>query len=58
MPLRDSLRTPAGVEVDLVAERPGKPLFLIEIKSTEQVQAHQLSALSRISKEIERCEAR
>ena len=40
------LRTADDVEVDLVIERHGKPLTLVEIKSTSEVRQDHLSALN------------
>lgn len=51
------LMTGAGVEVDLVVERPGKLLLLIEIKSSLNVRAEDLSALRKIATDIGKCEA-
>ncbi len=51
------LMTGAGVEIDLVVERPGKPLLLIEIKSTAEVRHDDLRAIEMISKEIGPCES-
>lgn len=39
------LRTQADVEIDLVVERPGMPIALVEIKSTEHVRDDDLRAL-------------
>ncbi len=46
------LITKDGAEVDLVVERPGLPLLLIEIKSSELVDDTQLSAVRGFSKEL------
>lgn len=51
------LMTADGVEIDLVVERPGKPLLLIEIKSGDNIDAIKLRALKELSKEIGDCEA-
>lgn len=40
------------VEIDLVVERPGLPLLLLEIKSTKQIQKKHLSALNSIGVEF------
>ena len=42
------LQTKDNFEIDLVVERPGKPLLFIEIKSTTQIQETTLSNLQRI----------
>jgi len=51
------LRTGAGVEIDLVVERPGKPLLLVEIKSSDDIRAGDLSNLNKIASELGACEA-
>jgi len=51
------LMTGAGVEIDLVIERPGKPLLLIEIKSTTIVRKEDLRSFQNIAKEIGECES-
>lgn len=43
------LRTGAGVEVDLVIERPGMPIVLIEIKSSDRVSERDVRALARFT---------
>lgn len=47
----------APEEVDLVVERPGLPLLLIEIKSTEAVQNQQLTTLKKLAHDFGQCEA-
>lgn len=39
------LQTKAGVEIDLVIQRPGRPLALVEIKSTEEIREDHARAL-------------
>lgn len=39
------LRTKAGLEIDLVLQRPGRPLALVEIKSTAEVRRDHAAAL-------------
>ncbi len=51
------LRTPSDVEVDLVVERPGKPILFIEIKSADEIERADLSAFIRLSKDFGECEA-
>jgi len=51
------LMTADGVEIDLVVERPAKPLLLIEIKSGTQVKKMELKNLQDIAKELGNCEA-
>lgn len=51
------LRTPSDVEVDLVVERPGKPILFIEIKSTDEIERTDLSAFIRLTKDFGECEA-
>jgi predicted AAA+ superfamily ATPase len=47
------LHTNAGVEIDLVIERPGKTVALVEIKSTTQIRERDLSALASIKNDIQ-----
>lgn len=51
------IRTAGDVEVDLVVERPGKPLLCIEIKSSDIIHERDISAFSKITKDIPNCEA-
>ena len=51
------LMTGAGVEIDLVVERPGKPLLLIEIKSSNEIRAENLRSLQNMATEMGSCEA-
>jgi uncharacterized protein len=51
------LMTAAGVEVDLVVERPGESTLLIEIKSSSKVRSEDLSSLQKIAKNMGNCEA-
>jgi predicted AAA+ superfamily ATPase len=51
------LMTESNVEVDLVVERPGKKLLLIEIKSSDATNREDLSSLSRLAKDLGNCEA-
>lgn len=46
------MRTHDGLEIDLVVERPGQPLLMIEIKSTDQIQPHHLKALQQVKKDL------
>lgn len=45
-------RTQAGLEVDIVLERPGKKLVLIEIKSTTQIRADHLKHICSIKDDL------
>lgn len=51
------LRTPSDVQVDLIIERPGKPLLFIEIKSCDEIDRIDLSAFIRLTKDFGGCEA-
>lgn len=51
------LRTKDDAEIDLVVERPGKPILFIEIKSSTQVVEEDLSTYSRLVKDFGECEA-
>jgi uncharacterized protein len=46
------LQTEDDAEIDVVVERPGKPLALIEIKSTNQVREDMLRRLSHFQKDF------
>lgn len=51
------IRTANDVEVDLVIERPGKPLLCIEIKSSDIIDEKDISSFIKITRDIENCEA-
>lgn len=51
------MRTPSDVEVDLIVERPGKPILFIEIKSADEIERTDLSSFIRLSKDFGDCEA-
>ena len=51
------LRTQDDVEIDLIVERPGKPLLCIEIKSSEIVSREQISSFISITKDMDNAEA-
>jgi uncharacterized protein len=51
------IRTPGDVEVDLVVERPGKPLLCIEIKSSDSINENDIGSFIKITKDIHNCEA-
>jgi predicted AAA+ superfamily ATPase len=51
------LMTESNVEVDLIVERPGKKLLLIEIKSSRSVTKENLGSLQKIAADIGDCEA-
>ncbi|MDZ4322503.1 MAG: DUF4143 domain-containing protein, partial [Alphaproteobacteria bacterium] len=51
------LKTKDDVEVDLIVERPGKKTLFIEIKSSDSVGKHKLSAFMNLMKDIENSEA-
>jgi predicted AAA+ superfamily ATPase len=46
------LQTEDDAEIDVVVERPGKPLALIEIKSTHQVREDMLRRLAHFQKDF------
>jgi len=50
------IRTKDDMEIDLVIERPGQPLLLIEIKSTAQIDESMLSTLKRVKKDLPEAE--
>ena len=51
------LMTEAGMEVDLLVERPGKKILFIEIKSSSSVRTEDVSSLSKIANDFGECEA-
>jgi predicted AAA+ superfamily ATPase len=46
------LRTKDGLEIDLVIERPGLPIALVEIKSTDQIREEHLKPLRLLGADI------
>ena len=46
------LRTGAGVEIDVVIERPGMPAALIEIKSSERIDERDVRGLARFTRDF------
>lgn len=46
------LRTRDDAEIDLIVERPGRRLALIEIKSTDQVREEDVASLARLKKNL------
>lgn len=46
------LRNQDGSEIDLILERPGMPLALIEIKSSNQITSSDLKTLERMAKDF------
>lgn len=51
------LRTKDDAEIDLILERPGMPLALIEIKSKNKIDERDTASLSRFVKSFENSEA-
>lgn len=51
------LMTGAGLEIDLVVERPGMPKLLIEIKSGKEIREKDLHGLKNIAEDLGNCEA-
>lgn len=51
------IRTAGDVEIDLVVERPGKPLLCVEIKSSNSINENDIGSFARITKDISNCEA-
>jgi len=51
------LRTKDDLEIDLVVERPGKPILFIEIKSSSNVQERDLSQLRLATRDFKKCES-
>jgi predicted AAA+ superfamily ATPase len=46
------VRSPSGVEVDLVIERPGKPVALVEIKSGTHVTGEDCAAAGNFASDL------
>lgn len=51
------LRTKDDIEVDLIVERPGKPLLFIEIKSASEIKKEDLFGFAKITLDFGECEA-
>jgi len=51
------LKTKDDAEVDLVVERPGKPILFIEIKSSTYITREALSSFIRLTHDFGKCEA-
>lgn len=51
------LKLTEQLEIDLIIERPGKPIVLIEIKSTNNVTEYHVKALARYRDDFPSCEA-
>lgn len=51
------LRTKDDAEIDLILERPGMPLALVEIKSTDQVDERDTRTLERFLPDFKKAEA-
>lgn len=51
------IRTASGQEIDLVIERPGREVLLVEIKSTARVEDRMLKTLARLQGEFTKAEA-
>jgi uncharacterized protein len=50
------LRTNHGAKIDLVIDRPGKPLALMEIKSSEKINDRDVSILNRFARDLPEAE--
>ena len=50
------LRTKDDLEIDLVIERPGKKLVLLEIKSADRVDEMEISRLANLRSDLNPCE--
>lgn len=51
------LRTKDDAEIDLIIDRPGEKTLCIEIKSTENLRADQLTSFMRLSRDFKNSEA-
>lgn len=47
-------QTREGYEIDLVIERPGQPLLLVEIKSKTKISEHDCAVLNRLGPQIDK----
>ena len=50
------LQTKNDLEIDFIIERPGMPLALVEIKSTDNVRSDHLKSLLSLGKDIKNAE--
>ncbi len=50
------LKTKDDVEIDLVVDRPGKPILFIEIKSSKQVMEEDLTSFIRLVRDFKKAE--
>lgn len=50
------LRTKSDAEIDLIIERPGMPVALVEIKSSETIDEHDLRHLTSLGKDFKNAE--
>ncbi len=50
------MMTASGAEVDLVVERPGQKILLVEIKSSNNVQELDLTTLRQLAADFGECE--
>lgn len=50
------LRTKDDAEVDLIVERPGRPILFIEIKSSTDVQSYHIASVKRLAADFGHCE--
>jgi predicted AAA+ superfamily ATPase len=51
------LRTKDGAEIDLIVDRPGRKLALIEIKSCEEVRPEHVAPLEKLARDIPESES-
>lgn len=51
------LRTKDDAEIDLIVERPGLPILMIEIKSSDMIQTEDISSFIQITNDFGECEA-
>jgi len=51
------IRTPSGVEADLVIERPGQIPIIVEIKSSMRITQKEISSFIRLTKDFGACDA-
>lgn len=49
-------RTAADAEIDLIVERPGLPIAVVEIKSADRVPEHDIQQFARVSAPFGKCD--
>ncbi len=50
-------RAKSGIEIDMIIERPGMPLALIEIKSSKKINENHVKSLNQVFKDFNKSQA-